>query len=112
MMSLERRIVLFIVCLLVCGWNSPGSSAGSQPHRTGTFLLHADIVADGTATRSWLRVEQGLIKEISATKPNVGDEYQTVEFDGYAFPSFIDTHNHIPWNCVPRWNGGHWANRY
>lgn len=33
-------------------------------------------------------------------------EAATINTDGIIVPGFVDLHNHVPWNALPRWNPG------
>jgi 5-methylthioadenosine/S-adenosylhomocysteine deaminase len=49
---------------------------------------------------------------VSAKQPDIPNAV-TINVDGIILPGFVDVHNHVPWNALPRWSPGRtFTNRY
>jgi 5-methylthioadenosine/S-adenosylhomocysteine deaminase len=71
----------------------------------GTILTPTGVVGDST-----LSISQG---KVGAIGPSSGFPGSPVKVDGIVIPGFIDLHNHLTWNVLPRWIPGRkFANRY
>ena len=65
---------------------------------TGTVVTPHNVISDGAISISGHTIEAvGLRSAISYVK------YVTVKTGGVVLPGFIDLHNHLTWNVLPRW---------
>jgi cytosine/adenosine deaminase-related metal-dependent hydrolase len=82
-------------------------AAGAEWSIAGTILSPNGIIADGT-----LSISDQRISSIgpSATVQGVAN---SIKVSGIILPGFIDLHNHLTWNILPRWVPGRkFSNRY
>jgi 5-methylthioadenosine/S-adenosylhomocysteine deaminase len=73
----------------------------------GTIVTPDQVIEGGT-----ILIQGNLIKEVGA---NMNLPAGTVVFDtqGIILPGFVDLHNHLTWNLLPRWKPGiQFSNRY
>jgi 5-methylthioadenosine/S-adenosylhomocysteine deaminase len=97
----------------------PGAAltATTAPAAGAAIVLRGTILTpDGVITRGYVGIANGRITSVSAARPDAPDAIW-VNTDGIILPGFIDLHNHVPWNVLPRWkpsrrydDQGQWAN--
>jgi len=76
------------------------------------YAIHTTIVTDDGPKHGWLEILGDRIVKLGNDDEHPSAKH-VLEFDGYAYPGLIDTHNHVDWNTVSRWSAGHdWDNRY
>ena len=83
----------------------------------GTIVLRGTVLTpDGVIARGYVSVADGRITAVSSSRPD-SPEATWINTDGVILPGFIDLHNHVPWNVLPRWKPGRlfadqnqWAN--
>src|SRR5215510_12188026 len=73
------------------------STAGISIVLRGTVLT-----PDGVIPRGYVGIANGRIASVSAVRPDAPDA-AWVNTDGIILPGFVDLHNHVPWNVLPRW---------
>lgn len=74
---------------------------------TGTILTPDKVIASGAITISG--------QAIKAVEPDssIQKYVPTTKLEGIILPGFIDLHNHLTWNILPRWVPNYkFANRY
>lgn len=60
------------------------------------------IVPGGVIGRGYVGIENGRIVSVSETQPDLPDAI-VVNTEGVILPGFVDAHNHVFWNVLPRW---------
>jgi len=64
------------------------------------------ITPTGVVDHGYVTIEDGRIVSISDRRPDAPG-CAIVETHGVILPGFVDVHNHVPWNALPRWNPPH-----
>ena len=83
------------------------SGASADFTLRGTIMTPGDVIADGAIAVTGAT--------ISAVGPAAGSSYtpSPVAVQGIILPGFIDLHNHLTWNVLPRWIPSRkFSNRY
>jgi 5-methylthioadenosine/S-adenosylhomocysteine deaminase len=104
MRNLFNRLVY--AALLAASLPAAGA-AGADWSIAGTILSPNGIIADGTLSIS--------DQKISSVGPSatVRGAANSIKVQGIILPGFIDLHNHLTWNILPRWVPGRkFSNRY
>ncbi len=85
----------------------------SAQARADTLLINGTIVApDQVFQNGWLAIEDGKIRSVTPSRPDVKDARELVTTD-IVFPGFVDLHNHPLYGIFPRWQPPKvYANRY
>jgi len=82
-----------------------GASGASIVLR-GTIITPTDIIQHG-----YIGIVNGRIVSISERQPDLSNAI-VLNTEGIILPGFVDVHNHLPWNALPRWTPPHrYANR-
>ena len=90
---------------LLCVAASLDPAAADDWTVAGTILSPSGIIADGAMTVSGQR--------ITAVGPGSSASASAIKVRGIILPGFIDLHNHLTWNVLPRWVPGRtFADRY
>jgi len=63
------------------------------------------LTPDGVIKHGYVGIVNGRIVSVSAKPPDIPDAVR-VNTEGIILPGFIDLHNHVPWNVLPRWSPG------
>ncbi len=75
-------------------------------------LRGAIITPNGVIKRGYVGVTNGRIAAVSDKQPDIPGA-TVINTDGIMLPGFVDVHNHVPWNALPRWHPTQtYANRY
>ncbi len=92
---MKNSLLLAFVTILVS--NAPCSGK--------SLAIHADVVSETGAKKSWIVIDQanGKITSVVKTDKQLPADSIKFEFDGYAYPGLIDTHNHLVWNSIKAW---------
>ncbi len=92
---MKNSLILALVSILV--YNNPCNAK--------SLAIHADIVSGKGAQKSWIVIDQstGKITSVAKTDKKVPPDAIKFEYNGYAFPGLIDTHNHLVWNSIKTW---------
>jgi 5-methylthioadenosine/S-adenosylhomocysteine deaminase len=122
--------MLLRAAAIVCALSLLGCQNASEPLAPPTTLRSASVSADAPATGSrpivlrgtvitpdgvlkhgYVAVVDGRIASVSAKQPDI-PEAISINTEGIILPGFVDVHNHVPWNVLPRWSPPHlYANR-
>jgi 5-methylthioadenosine/S-adenosylhomocysteine deaminase len=86
-----QAMVLSIVSLLTSG------AQGADWSIAGTILTPTGIITD-----SALSISNGAITAVGPTA-SVSSGSSVTKVPGLILPGFIDLHNHLTWNVLPRW---------
>lgn len=79
------------------------SSANLLPGETGTIILRGTIILpDRVVKHGYVTIANGLIVSITDNPPKIPNAI-SVNTHGIILPSFVDVHNHVPFNVLPRW---------
>ncbi|HSD33066.1 MAG TPA: amidohydrolase family protein [Gemmatimonadales bacterium] len=119
MRKITALIVAAAAVLAACNDRPPpqdvvGPAASPQPHAVGTqvalggtsLILRGTILTPGGVIKhGYVRIVSGRIVSVSDTQPDISDAV-TVNTHGIILPGFVDLHNHVPWNVLPRWQPG------
>src|SRR5262245_17524307 len=82
------------------------SSELDQPAATPPLILRGTILTpDGVIKHGYVAIAGGRIVSVSDKQPDMPDAV-AVNVDGIILPGFVDLHNHVPWNALPRWRPG------
>jgi 5-methylthioadenosine/S-adenosylhomocysteine deaminase len=75
-----------------------------KPAPGGPFVLRGTVVTPlGVIKHGYVGIVGGRIASVSDKQPAIPDAV-TVNTDGVILPGFIDLHNHLTWNVLPRWH--------
>src|SRR5262245_17200100 len=110
-------VLPFLLAALACtdqetlspfGPASPLAQSGDAP-----FILRGAIVTlTGVIKHGFLGVVGDRIAAVADKQPDIPGAL-VINTDGIVLPGFVDLHNHVPWNVLPRWHQPHtYANRY
>jgi 5-methylthioadenosine/S-adenosylhomocysteine deaminase len=79
----------------------------------GSYILRGAVVTPaGALKQGYVGIIGGRIAAVSAKRPDIPGA-SVVGTDGVVIPGFVDLHNHVPWNVLPRWHPPRfYANRY
>jgi 5-methylthioadenosine/S-adenosylhomocysteine deaminase len=109
-MSTPRSVRAFVAPLLLLalpGFALPGHATAADWSLSGTVLTPEQIIADGAVSVSGAT--------IAAVGPSSSLPMGSnpIKIPGVILPGFIDLHNHLTWNVLPRWTAAQkFANRY
>jgi len=83
------------------------SVIGPASDLSGTpIILRGTVVTpDGVIKHGYVAIVGGRIAAVSDKQPDI-DGAVSVNTDGIILPGFVDVHNHVPWNILPRWTPG------
>ena len=88
-----------------------GATASKVPDRGSIVLRGAIVTPTGVIKDGYVGIVNGRIVSVSDKQPNLPDAV-SVNTEGIIVPGFVDVHNHLPWNVLPRWTPPHlYANR-
>jgi 5-methylthioadenosine/S-adenosylhomocysteine deaminase len=77
-----------------------------KPVAGDAVVLRGTIVTpDGVIKHGYVGVAHGRIVTVSDKQPDMPDAV-SLNVDGIILPGFVDLHNHVPWNVLPRWRPG------
>jgi len=70
------------------------------------LVLRGTVVTpNGVLRHGYVAIQDGRIIAVSDKPPAIPDA-DTINTRGIIVPGFVDVHNHIPWNVLPRWSAG------
>jgi 5-methylthioadenosine/S-adenosylhomocysteine deaminase len=80
---------------------------------TSSYILRGTVVTpSGVLKHGYVGIVGGRIAAVSAKQPDLAGA-PVVRIEGIVIPGFVDIHNHVPWNVLPRWHPPRvYANRY
>ncbi|WFU25149.1 amidohydrolase family protein [Bradyrhizobium sp. CB1717] len=101
--SIAARVIASL--MIVGSWLDP--AAADDWTIAGTLLTPSGIVTDGAITISGQKIAAVGTSATLASAPT------SIKVPGIVLPGFIDLHNHLTWNILPRWLPGRtFADRY
>ena len=85
----------------------------SRPNNGTPVVLRGTILTPtGVLAHGYVGIVEGRITSVSDKQPEIPDAI-TINTEGIILPGFVDVHNHVPWNVLPRWTPPHlYANRH
>jgi hypothetical protein len=87
------------------------ANAERQPTAGATVLRGTIVTSSGVIKHGYVGIVDGRIVSVSDREPDIANA-TTVNTEGIIVPGFVDVHNHLPWNVLPRWTPPHlYANR-
>ena len=87
------------------------ATASKLPDAGSVVLRGAIVTPNGVMKEGYVGIVDGRIISVSDKQPNLPDAI-SVNTEGIIVPGFVDVHNHLPWNALPRWIPPHlYANR-
>ncbi len=86
---------------------------GGEAAAPSSYVLRGTVITPtGALKRGYVGIARGRIAAVSTKQPDMPGS-QLVGADGIVLPGFVDLHNHVPWNVLPRWIPARlYANRY
>ncbi len=105
---IPRALLLAAMVLLVSCQDAaqPSFDFVEGPATTGATVLRGTVLTpDGVIKHGYVGVVGGRIVSVSEKQPEILGAV-TVNVDGIIVPGFVDVHNHVPWNVLPRWTPG------
>jgi 5-methylthioadenosine/S-adenosylhomocysteine deaminase len=86
---------LYFLALIVC--LSGGKAAAKDWAIAGSIITSGQVISDGVLSIS--------DQKIAAIAPSssISASVPAIKVDGIILPGFIDLHNHLSWNNLPRW---------
>jgi 5-methylthioadenosine/S-adenosylhomocysteine deaminase len=122
----SRLALAFALVALACADGrqlvplDPNREATSNPRSLvagGALVLRGTVVTpDSVIKHGYVAVVNGRIASVSDRLPDIPGAV-IVNAHGVIIPGFVDLHNHVPWNVLPRWSPGRtftnqpdWAN--
>jgi 5-methylthioadenosine/S-adenosylhomocysteine deaminase len=81
------------------------TSAGTQKQGDPIVLIGTVILPQGTISQGYVAIVNGRIASISDKLPTL-PKAVIVYTNGIILPGFVDVHNHVPFNILPRWKPG------
>ena len=82
------------------------TSEPDKPVVGDAFVLRGTIVTpDSVIKHGYVGIAGGYIVAVSDKQSDMPDAV-SVNVDGIIIPGFVDLHNHVPWNVLPRWSPG------
>jgi 5-methylthioadenosine/S-adenosylhomocysteine deaminase len=101
--SIGARVAAGLIALGAC----VDRAAADDWTIAGTLLTPSGIIADGSVTISGQKI---VAVGANSTLPSGAT---AIKVPGIILPGFIDLHNHLTWNILPRWLPGRtFADRY
>jgi hypothetical protein len=106
---------LFIAIILSVSYLSVFSQLSSQSLRNNLqrktseaapiVLRGTIIIPEGVIRHGYVAIVNGRITSVSDKQPDLPDAID-VNTHGIILPGFVDVHNHVPFNVLPRWSPG------
>src|SRR5262245_9538290 len=107
--------VVIVVFALACGNELPDAvglrAIVSSADDAALVLRGTVLTPDGVIKHGYVGIVADRIVWVSDKQPDLPDAI-SVNTDGIIVPGFVDLHNHVRWNVLPRWRPGRtFANR-
>src|SRR5215213_11696328 len=87
---------------LVAPPNSAASATAAALREAPIVLRGSVILPAGVMKHGYVGIANGRILSVSEKQPNIPGAI-VVNTDGIILPGFVDVHNHVIWNVLPRW---------
>jgi 5-methylthioadenosine/S-adenosylhomocysteine deaminase len=87
------------------------ASADETPTGSSVVLRGTIVTPNGVIKHGYVGIVGGRIVSVSDKQPDIPNA-TSVNTEGIIVPGFVDVHNHLPWNALPRWTPPHlYSNR-
>ena len=96
------RKYLFLLVMLLANYISGFTQTSFQANATPIILRGTIIVPEGVIKHGYVGIVNGRIVSVSENSPDLPNAV-SVNTHGIILPGFVDVHNHVPWNVLPRW---------
>jgi len=93
-----------IAAVLAALMHSAATSA-SFDSNAPIVLRGTVLTPDGAMKHGYVGIQNGRIVSVSDKQPDIAGAVD-VNTTGIILPGFVDLHNHVPWNALPRWRPG------
>ena len=106
-------LALALAVLVPSDLRTPIAAAGREGRapQASIVLRGTIIIPEGVIRHGYLGILNGRIVSVSETQPDLPDAI-VINTGGVILPGFVDAHNHVPWNVLPRWApGGGYTNQ-
>jgi cytosine/adenosine deaminase-related metal-dependent hydrolase len=92
---------------------SPTAPVMSEAVTPSSYILRGTILTPAGALKGgYVGIIDGRIAAVSLKRPDIPGA-SIIGTDAIILPGFVDLHNHVPWNVLPRWDPPRfYANRY
>ena len=94
-------LVGFLLALCGAGWGATTVAVGTTP---GTFVLQGTLVTPEQVVEGKVVVEGDAITCAAPDCAEPPGATRITFTDAYLFPGFIDAHNHVAYNVLPKFN--------
>jgi 5-methylthioadenosine/S-adenosylhomocysteine deaminase len=102
--------LLFPLTALACRESDPvapvpsSGNALAAAQRDAPMVLRGTIITPtGVMKHGYVGIVNGRILSVSEKQPDIPGAI-VVNTDGIILPGFVDVHNHVIWNVLPRWS--------
>jgi len=100
----RQLTIVFSLCLFSTGaFAATQITLGTQP---GKFVLIGKLVTPDETIDGKLIIDGDTITCVGADCQEPAGATVITVTKAYIFPGFIDAHNHVAYNILPRWNPG------
>ena len=96
------RKYLFLMVMLSSNFIS-GSAQSVAGYGTPVILRGTIILPEGVMLHGYVGIVNDRIVSVSENSPDIPNAI-SVNTHGIILPGFVDLHNHVPFNVLPRWN--------
>lgn len=99
------RILLYLfACVALDGASrAAADQTASGPGSSAPIILAGTVLTPDGPLDGFVLIEQGRIREVSRVRPKRPGAV-LVSSDGIIAPGFVDLHNHVSYDVLPRWN--------
>ena len=97
------RKYLFLLVILSSNYISGFTQTSFQVNSTPIILRGTIILPEGVMMHGYVGIVNGRIVSVSENSPDLPNAV-SVNTHGIILPGFVDVHNHVPFNVLPRWN--------
>src|SRR5262245_10714527 len=95
-----------LVMIAVVSFLQPGGGIDASPTwaSSATTVLRGTVITrTGVTHHGYVTIENGRVASVSDRAPEVLED-AIVNTHGVILPGFVDLHNHVAWNVLPRWS--------
>lgn len=98
------RKYLFLLVILLSNCVSGFTQISSRATNGTRIILRGTIILpEGVLMHGYVAIVDDRIVSVSENSPDLPNAI-TVNTHGIILPGFVDLHNHVPFNVLPRWN--------
>jgi 5-methylthioadenosine/S-adenosylhomocysteine deaminase len=97
------RKYLFLIVMLSANYISGFTQTSFHANATPIILRGTIILPEGVMMHGYIGIVNGRIVSVSENAPDIPNAV-SVNTHGIILPGFVDVHNHVPFNVLPRWD--------